>query len=555
MAEKDNKLIPLPRLGLISDVSSRLYDSFAAQIREAVSNSLDAGSTKCEISCNAGGDPVSILIADDGEGLTADDLEKELIALGGSNKKSDKDTIGHIGIGFYALTSSCKSIQVITKRKNSKVVNQIKINCEYIRDKDKARLEMTEAKIGERHNPTEGPTEEFASSYTRIRLIEPHADIVETFSDPTKFSEFKRELGKILPVELNESSAVFKKDSLLLEKLKRLDLKTIKVALNGDSIQRILYGDEPKQSLEGRLVHVDEKRDGVRFLGYIYEAPEKISPEDWYGFTLRLSNVAIGLPNFFGYEGRGIKSRSMRLTADIHLLGFPKEAVLIGRENFERRSRHYTNLKKFIHEQIDNFVGDVNQAYRSQKEVSNALGAGEKIGKNLNKLGDQLFDLVPLNEGKKPAAQKLELASAKKFSDTDLVREMGVKVEYRQPQVGGGKKAKKFKIGYNKKGALKPRAIVFTEKIFPDQFKFKIGEAEFVLEYRKGKAKDAVIEIDYSKQLILINIRSKLVGDEKFYLDSKLVGMLILIKYAFDNTKDKKEYYDVLLKLISQMTA
>ncbi len=113
-----NTLSPLPRLGLIRQISAKTYPTFLSQIREAVSNALDASASECRIAYNSGL-PKSITIFDNGEGLTDLELEQELLAVGGSAKKGKKDAIGNIGIGFYALTSSCQMLEIISKKKNN----------------------------------------------------------------------------------------------------------------------------------------------------------------------------------------------------------------------------------------------------------------------------------------------------------------------------------------------------------------------------------------------------------------------------------------------------
>ena len=144
---KDKKTLnPIPRLGLIHDISARLYNTFESQIREAVSNALDADSSKVSISTNLDGSPASILISDNGKGLNKDELLYELLAIGGSDKINEPSFIGHIGIGFYALTSSCKYLEIYSKKKGTSEVTAAKIDCEFIHDRKNSRAEKTQKK-------------------------------------------------------------------------------------------------------------------------------------------------------------------------------------------------------------------------------------------------------------------------------------------------------------------------------------------------------------------------------------------------------------------------
>lgn len=549
MANDKTKLNPIPRLGLIHDISAKLYNTFESQIREAVSNALDADSSKVSISANLDGSPGSILISDNGKGLNKDELLYELLAIGGSAKINEPLFIGHIGIGFYALTSSCKYLEIYSKKKGSSEVTAAKIDCEFIHDRKNSRIEMTKANIGKWLEATKND-DRFDEQYTFIKLIEPYSTVVSIFTEPKLYKEFIRQLRKILPIKYNKKSKIFKQKPDLFEKIKELKLKFLEVEINGENIDRLLYGDEHGQELNGRIEIIDVERDGLSFCGFTYINTQKIEPEDWYGFILRLNNVAIGQPTFLDYSGKGIKQRGIRIAGDIHLLNFPKEVVLIGRETFDTKLKEYNALQNFVYGLIDKAIGQINDTYGSIKEISQVLKAPEKISNSINK-SSSIIEEIPLFKEPGAISKEMILKDKKSFTLKDIVKELSINIKYLEDKTSIPRK-KKFSVRYIGKKKINTQAILYQKELLDKPINIKVGKKSYEIEFKKSKVKNIPIEIDYQQNRVYLNLTADIFKKSDF-LNAKLITSLFWIRYIYDNTKDKEQLYQGLLNILKKI--
>src|SRR4030042_950704 len=108
-----------PKMGIVPEVSAQTYETLAKQFREVVSNALDAGATKVKISINPIAEDPYVLISDDGDGMSMEDLREQYLALGGSRRYYEENKIGRIGIGFLAVAPLCKYMEIYSRKKGS----------------------------------------------------------------------------------------------------------------------------------------------------------------------------------------------------------------------------------------------------------------------------------------------------------------------------------------------------------------------------------------------------------------------------------------------------
>jgi len=107
-------------LSVLNHLGRNLYRSFATVLGEAISNSWDADSENVWIYINKENN--TILIRDDGIGMTSDDFQNKLLKIGYSKRRSGASTpiksrpfIGRKGIGKLALLSCAEKITIISK--------------------------------------------------------------------------------------------------------------------------------------------------------------------------------------------------------------------------------------------------------------------------------------------------------------------------------------------------------------------------------------------------------------------------------------------------------
>jgi len=122
-------------LSVLNHLGRSLYRSFATVLGEAISNAWDADAKNVEIHVNKGQN--SLLIIDNGVGMTADDFQNKFLKIGYSKRKDGtkmspggRPFIGRKGIGKLALLSCADKITVISKTEGRDYVGGVIDNLE-----------------------------------------------------------------------------------------------------------------------------------------------------------------------------------------------------------------------------------------------------------------------------------------------------------------------------------------------------------------------------------------------------------------------------------------
>lgn len=125
MAKKENQFSFEISLSVLNHLGRNLYRSFITILGEAISNSWDADAKNIWIVVNKENN--TLVIKDDGDGMTADDFQNKFLKIGYSKRKdgttitsSGRPYIGRKGIGKLALLSCAEKISLISKTKVSK---------------------------------------------------------------------------------------------------------------------------------------------------------------------------------------------------------------------------------------------------------------------------------------------------------------------------------------------------------------------------------------------------------------------------------------------------
>jgi hypothetical protein len=126
-------------LSVLNHLGRNLYRSFATVMGEAVSNSWDADARTVRIDVDR--DKGSLVIADDGDGMSADDIQNKFLHIGYSKRKMGRHKtrrgrpyIGRKGIGKLALLSCAQRITVVSKTRTGRLAGGVIDN----RELDKA---------------------------------------------------------------------------------------------------------------------------------------------------------------------------------------------------------------------------------------------------------------------------------------------------------------------------------------------------------------------------------------------------------------------------------
>jgi hypothetical protein len=112
--EKENT----PNAGkLIKSLRNTGYDSYSA-IADIIDNSIDAGAKNIRLEVRTEKKDISVLIADDGIGMS-DEVLDDALKLGSNFQKDERSDLGKYGMGLItASISMAKKLEVITKQEN-----------------------------------------------------------------------------------------------------------------------------------------------------------------------------------------------------------------------------------------------------------------------------------------------------------------------------------------------------------------------------------------------------------------------------------------------------
>jgi len=109
---------------IIDHLSSGLYESPAACLKELINNSFDADAKRVDVFVKP--DANQIIIADDGIGLNKEEFQLHFESISESHKRDVSDTtpsgrpkIGKIGIGFIAANEICNVMEIESTKKGS----------------------------------------------------------------------------------------------------------------------------------------------------------------------------------------------------------------------------------------------------------------------------------------------------------------------------------------------------------------------------------------------------------------------------------------------------
>lgn len=132
---------------IIDYLSSGLYKSPAACLKELVNNSYDADASLVEIFVKPDAD--RIIVSDDGHGMDKDEFVSHFERISTSAKrisqattlKFDRPKIGKIGIGFIAANEICEVIEIYSTKAGSSDVLYVRIDFEELKKPQEERIQ------------------------------------------------------------------------------------------------------------------------------------------------------------------------------------------------------------------------------------------------------------------------------------------------------------------------------------------------------------------------------------------------------------------------------
>lgn len=394
---------------IIADISSGVYRSPAAALKELVSNAYDADATIVRINTDAPSFR-ELTITDNGHGMDINKFLDVISHIGGSRKRIDSDTsphfkrklIGRIGIGMLAVAQLGSRFFVSSCVKNSGRRFLAEVNLEPFHRDDAALKSMGKIKedgevqigniryvdnIPERKdeqytvimvpNAKKGLISEMTSAVRKAVGATDQMDVhkleIDSFSEIIDALRSARradmvldgyyymlwELGLLCPVNYCEDGPFRVKDRNIAEAITFEPEQVSKFSVIVDEIElrrpqlfpntRAIGYPSPDPKLY--LISYDKRIAGrkLKFRGYIYSQQPSIEPEELKGIHIRIRHVGIGRYDrtWLGYPfDEGIKFG--QVSGELYVEDGLEPALNIDRDSFRETDVHYQAMRAYI---------------------------------------------------------------------------------------------------------------------------------------------------------------------------------------------------------------
>jgi hypothetical protein len=385
---------------IVDYLSSGLYDSPAACLKELINNSYDADATSVDVFVKPDAD--RIIVADDGHGMNREDFERHFKRISESFKRQNSDVtdagrpkIGKIGIGFIAANEICDVMEIFSTKEGSTDLLHVSIDFAVMREDPEDRRKGEEGgEFAKADYEGEVLGTEAEGHFTQIFLKQVRGNtrkvlagararghvagkrslyglsassIKRVLSDPglKTWADFDDYSQTILQVALNVPVPYYNDwlppdlMSEVADFYKEVNSLNFTLHIDGTQIFKpIVFAPQADNALISRF---EFKGKHVAAKGYFYGQNRTIAPEELQGMLIRIRNAAIGgydhsFLNFSPREGPLIQRW---ISAEVWANDGLEDAMIINRREFNVAEPAYQELQGAVHEHLSQFIKEV----------------------------------------------------------------------------------------------------------------------------------------------------------------------------------------------------
>jgi hypothetical protein len=421
---------------LIKSIAEQGY-SLEAAIADLIDNSISSDAKHIELLTDIIEEPFRFYLADDGIGMTLEELKENMKFPSNSpdNSRQSSD-LGRFGLGMKTASfSQTRKFTIISRKKDTEKFNARTWDLEVLKSEKSWKLIVnTENEINKFISDYYKISEEHLESFTDF-----HVNTIIIWEGLYKFEEYLKieNKKKALKKEISEITSDYL--SLVFHKFMEQS-EPLKIRINNSILQP--FNPFPKKEKDLRVLEFREKNfsdDIIKMEGYVL--PSRSIEEarngtsiwttkyksliDMEGIYIYRANRIILFGGWNGIIKRAPRMQLARLKVDIgnsvdHLLhlNVAKSQVIIPHD-----------LKKAFEDYVDILKYESNKEYynRTSKSISN---------KNENKFS--LFEKVPSNKGMKveinknyPLLQEIEkeLSEKSKSNLKVLIKMINIQID------------------------------------------------------------------------------------------------------------------------------
>lgn len=382
---------------IIDYLSSGLYPSPAACLKELVNNSYDADATRVEVYVKP--DANEIVIADNGVGMSRREFQTHFKRISESHKRdrgqrtaSGRHKVGKIGIGLIAANELCDELEIYSTKSGSTELLHVQINFAAMRRPPGKRRDKSGAYVKADYvgNVTQTVS---VDHYTRIYLKSIRGEAREilagaasesvanqrgslyglredsvasrlkdkslsTWKQFDRYSETLLKVGLNVPVRYHSDWLPTRLQSRLRSfetAVKELDFT---VHYDGSDLRKpIVFAPGRRRTLLREFKH---RGDQVAARGYFYAQHGTIKPIELNGLLVRIRQAAVGEydPTFWGFSHTEGALMQKWVSAEIWADDRLEDAMNIDRAKLRETHPAYVELRKAIHTHLWDLLAD-----------------------------------------------------------------------------------------------------------------------------------------------------------------------------------------------------
>ena len=430
---------------IIDQLSSGLYESPAACLKELINNAYDADAREVNVSLRPDAD--LIIISDDGTGLNRDEFLRHFKRIARSYKRESGDLtkfgrpkIGKIGIGFIAANEICERLEIISTKEGSTEHLRVVLDFEEMRkDSDlRERPEGNVAKGDFKGSVTFDADKD--SHYTRLLLSSVKGEsrdflngareglpdqtlyglsaesvrdklsrsTMRTWDELDLYSRTVLEISENIPVSYHDDWAGDYEEELrdLTTAASDLDFT---VRIDGTELRKpvVLRPDDHRTLL--RRFRIEGKF--VSAVGYMFSYDKKLNPSELNGLLVRIRNSAVGrydngYMDFPAYIAPLFQDwATVELYADDRL----EDALNIDRKTLRVTHPAYVELQSELHIELTAFFNQV------RRDIYGTRSAERKRDSAATQ-ADKLRDFAERDLGLPPEVKEVIAATGRKIA-------------------------------------------------------------------------------------------------------------------------------------------
>ena len=318
---------------IIDYLSSGLYHTPGACLKELVNNSYDARAKRVDIFVKPDAD--RIIIEDNGDGMNKNEFQKHFDRVSESHKRDGNDTtevnpprpkIGKIGIGFIAANELCEVLEIFSTKEGSNELLHVTIDFRKMREPIEKRrrdgelivkadyegeilsakkedhytqLFLTEVR-GAAKEILAGAESQTINSQTKSLYGLKTENVAKILKDPKlnnwkefdSYSETMLNIGLNVPVRYHENWMPTDYENSVEKFEKAVANLDFNVFYDGTELRKPIVFNPPSESML-----VDNFEFSGRYVsakGYFYAQHGTVRPNDLQGLLVRIRQAAVG---------------------------------------------------------------------------------------------------------------------------------------------------------------------------------------------------------------------------------------------------------------------